>query len=370
MLYPFPGPLREKLEDFSSAAKNKFPFANLALWSERFVRWHMEENGKRVKKIDDGSREYEFIQQVSWDSYKDLLEAYHKRMERLVRARGGKIFVYTLRSRMVIGLGGADVREVGFTFHRMGFPYVPASSLKGLARAAALLLCHSSQEAVDALLGASVAEEGQAGQVIFLDAVPCPPPKNKALLEVDILNPHYPKYYQTEGEEVPGEWQDPVPIFFLAVPRGTKFCFGVIGEEAKVQRVWAWLERGLRELGVGAKTTLGYGLWWAEREPQEGGQHALSEETAKPDQKEAFPSEATALTPLHKVRPRARLHARILTGAADRQGLWVQLQVEGLLDQKVFCQGVASSLRHEGLIEVEVIQKEPEIRVKFIRRLP
>lgn len=373
--YPFPQPLREKLGEFLGRDGSKSLFVNLGLWSQRFVEWQEEREGRKVAQIEARSRGYGFIQQRQWGAYRELLRAYCERMKRLVRARGGKVFVYALRSRMVIGLGGADVREVGFSFHRMGFPYVPASSLKGLTRAAALLLCHSSQEEVDALLGASVSEEGQAGQVLFLDAIPFLSPEDKALLEVDVLNPHFPDYYQQEGKTEPTEWQDPNPIFFLGVPAGTAFCFGLIGEQSRVERVGAWLERGLRELGIGAKTTLGYGLWEVPRELDGRSQLSLGLREPKEGpasetpQTKPSPESAPPLEPRDKVRVGARLRARILEGASGRQGLWVTLLVEGLWEQRVFCEQVASTFRHEGLIEVEVTQVQPEIRVRFKKPL-
>ncbi|MGQ9768904.1 MAG: type III-B CRISPR module RAMP protein Cmr6, partial [Anaerolineae bacterium] len=101
-----------------------------------------------------------------------------------------------------------------------------------------------------------------AGRAVFLDAIP----KDKPTLDLDIMNPHFPKYYS--GEEPPTDWQSPVPVYFLAVAPQTEFRFavgwrGALDEEAKRLQSLAitWLKTGLQELGAGAKTSAGYGYF-------------------------------------------------------------------------------------------------------------
>lgn len=60
------------------------------------------------------------------------------------------------------------------------------------------------------------------GQLIFLDAYP----KDKIELKVDIINPHYPKYYNNDkNTPLPVETEEPVPVTFLVVPKGIRFIF-------------------------------------------------------------------------------------------------------------------------------------------------
>ncbi|MEW6405838.1 MAG: type III-B CRISPR module RAMP protein Cmr6, partial [Chloroflexota bacterium] len=161
-----------------------------------------------------------------------LLEEWNVRWEKLARTAGAEPFPLKTDWRLIAGLGKKGSLEVGFTFHRYGFPYLPSSSLKGLARAYGLLEIAMGVESViknknekeplselDKILAhedLNKFEEGiktyqpsednlqkakafrhifgtteHGGQVIFFDAIPSAIPK----LELDIINPHYPDYY-------------------------------------------------------------------------------------------------------------------------------------------------------------------------------
>ncbi len=130
--------------------------------------------------------------------------------------------------------------------------------------------------------------ENLGGVVSFLDAVPEP----KSLLaenpiQVDVLTSHYSKYYTDLDNHtptrVPADTEGPNPVKFLAVRPGLKFEFRVRfripedpDDEAARQisrglggrsvddirgRLQTWLLRALTELGIGAKTTAGYGFF-------------------------------------------------------------------------------------------------------------
>jgi cold shock CspA family protein len=156
---------------------------------------------------------------------------------------------------------------VGMTFHRIyGFPLIPGSSLKGLARAYAELVAQASQEEITYVFGDAPgpgedASTAHVGRAMFFDAMPMVPPK----LEIDVMNPHYADYYQ--GDVPPADYLSPTPIYFLTVGQGNRYLFAVAGLEKTQAR--EWLEGGLHELGSGAKTTSGYGYWenLAEVEP-------------------------------------------------------------------------------------------------------
>ncbi|MDW8088118.1 MAG: type III-B CRISPR module RAMP protein Cmr6, partial [Candidatus Calescibacterium sp.] len=95
----------------------------------------------------------------------------------------------------------------------------------------------------------------QAGKVIFMDAYPV----ENINLKMDIMNVHYPDYYS--GDEPPADWQMPVPIKFLTVEK-TKFEFVILSKyENLVNKATMLLRKALSEHGVGAKTSLGYGLF-------------------------------------------------------------------------------------------------------------
>ncbi len=105
------------------------------------------------------------------------------------------------------------------------------------------------------------------GSLCFWDVLPDPPRDSRQALCVDLLNPHYAHYYQKN--EFPGDWGNPIPIFFLSVPAGTEFRFFIqfrplAALPEKYREQWrALLERAflhaVKWLGFGAKTSQGYG---------------------------------------------------------------------------------------------------------------
>ncbi len=222
---------------------------------------------------------------------KNLLEAWNARWDKLTQ--GALTFSLQTDWRLIAGLGKKGSLEVGFTFHRYGFPYLPGSSLKGLARAAALLeigeklskdaleklrkkvietdkpkepeklgllraleivlsrpeeeICRKqladcqsqSSEAIEGLARTFRAVFGtteHGGHVVFFDAIPSE--RELPRLELDIMNPHYPDYYKETGDEKPetppANWQSPVPVKFLTVAPGAVFHFAVGWRKAPI----------------------------------------------------------------------------------------------------------------------------------------
>jgi len=241
---------------------------------------------------------------------------------------------------LVVGLGAESVLETSLTLHRIyGYPIIPGSALKGLARTLALLELaailgvptlhlleywqrkppdgksqrktplnklddllevplktdNAGQQAAlqlhlqglqndealpdDATIKTLSLEKfsdhpavrgfrvvfgflGQVGGAVFFDGVPAKPPE----LVADVMNPHYPAYYRGEG--FPHDADRPNPISFLVVAEGAIFGFAVAprrrdnpADKNAVGRAKAWLAKALQEVGVGAKTGAGYGLF-------------------------------------------------------------------------------------------------------------
>lgn len=252
-----------------------------------------------------------------------LLNAWNARWEAAAQAIQAEVFSLRTDWRLITGLGRKGPLEVGFTFHRYGFPYLPGSSVKGLARAwglftiaealdgsglTAVAEAHRDEgsqrretkaevhpvtallrlletdahdtfarrweralgsgrgearelaEAFRAVFGTTAA----AGQAVFFDAIPAAMPH----LELDIMNPHVPDYCRDGGKTPPASWQSPRPVYFLTVTPGTEFRFavgwrGTLDDMGGVRRSLAkhWLVSALTELGAGAKTGAGYGYF-------------------------------------------------------------------------------------------------------------
>ena len=94
-----------------------------------------------------------------------------------------------------------------------------------------------------------------AGNVQFLPAYPT----GNVTLSLDIMNPHFPNYYT--GTELPTDTQNPIPINFLTVGQ-TPFRFVILSKEQNlINIVKDWADKTLRDKGLGAKTSIGYGYF-------------------------------------------------------------------------------------------------------------
>jgi len=100
--------------------------------------------------------------------------------------------------------------------------------------------------------------------VVFLESLPLTPVR----LEADVMTPHYAPYYKDiKSVKPPADWYDPVPIPFLTVAPGQRFLFAVLprrlSSQAHVEDARRALAEALANLGVGAKTAVGYGRFEA-----------------------------------------------------------------------------------------------------------
>jgi CRISPR type III-B/RAMP module RAMP protein Cmr6 len=173
---------------------------------------------------------------------------------------------------IIVGIGRWNPVEVGFTLDRLtGSPFLPGSSVKGLLVAAAKLVAEGDLEGDEAFWNEHrkriFGEQETASTFDFYDAYP----SNWPTLEVDVMTPHHGKYYGNPSE-VPADWDDPVPVSFLRLAAKTPFLFWCGPRQGKtalpgdIEALKALLITALDWLGIGAKTTSGYG-WFDEHEP-------------------------------------------------------------------------------------------------------
>lgn len=170
------------------------------------------------------------------------------------------------------GLGNEHPIENGFAFLTpYGLPYLAGSGVKGILRRAMQDLMKDGDEgftsdAIDALFGPeeiNQPEDAKRGALDFWDVFPSPA---GGKLVVEIMTPHYGKYYQ--GEEPPHDSGAPVPVSFLAVPAKSHFDFHVVCHANRLPpdlaSQWAGLldrafQHAFEWVGFGAKTSVGYG---------------------------------------------------------------------------------------------------------------
>jgi CRISPR-associated protein Cmr6 len=166
---------------------------------------------------------------------------------------------------LVTGTGAGGIRDVGIALHgTYGWPVLPGSTLKGVAHAFARDEADTPAEEIAAVFGAPPHADtpARAGTVIFLDALPGP---GRVEVAEHVLTPHARGYRQDPDDvdtepKPPAEYINPVPVPFLVLSRGT-FPIHLLGPEPEVGKAAELLAEALSEIGLGAKTTSGYGYF-------------------------------------------------------------------------------------------------------------
>jgi len=226
----------------------------------------------------------QFWNGLFWDRVLD-------RHRQLLRDIGATTFAARLSSPLCLHTARpGPLENAGLALHPIwGVPYLPGTGLKGSARAYATRLWLPSQpdraeaartierifgkapspwrkqwaQAVGVDLGKD--ESAAVGTVIFLEAWPTRP----GAITIDILNNHHFEYYQdaqgeATGKAAPGDWENPMPVFFPVVAAGAEFLFAVAKRRDDVadedlRLAIEWLQGALQLEGVGGKTSAGYG---------------------------------------------------------------------------------------------------------------
>lgn len=220
-----------------------------------------------------------------------LLVSLNARRERAAKSLpGATTFHCETTGPLTLHLSRASALEnAGICLHPLyGFAYLPGSGLKGMARAYAETVWLPTQgdpqnawrQIENAFGWAPSSDRGKdwkpqaipdrakddsagVGAIVFHDAWPTAWPA----LIVDIVNNHHPDYYQhDDNDHPPGDWENPVPVYFLAVKPGTTFTFPLSKRRAAVPDdlldiACQWLLGALCHLGAGAKTNAGYGTF-------------------------------------------------------------------------------------------------------------
>jgi len=265
--------------------------------------------GVRDDAQDDTSRKQKYLEALADHSddgnaaapveeYVDRLDA---QLEGLAAA-GHRTETLELETegRLIAGLGYDSPLEVGCTLHPLyGFPYLPGSSVKGVARAYAEDVAKADEDDLYAVFGSTSKREQDArtrrGRVCFFDAVPTRAPR----LEVDVLTPHYTDYYTASDDPPPpGEWNEPQPVPFLTVAPRTPFRFPLASQDPTcLEQAADWLKQGLFWLGGGGRTSAGYGLFTDEQRREQEEQRRKRRRLAErlPDKREQIGKNSTGV---------------------------------------------------------------------------
>lgn len=219
------------------------------LWLDKYLTAQSDDQSKKT-----------LVQQVS-QTIKEppTYAAFYRRWLQSLDAIGAKKRFATAKERLAINLGAESVLETSIALHRTyGVPYIPGSTLKGMAAAFARKYLDGEAWQQDGWAYKELfGTPEQAGCVTFFDALRVPKKDypGKAFWP-DIVTVHHPEYYRG-AENPPADWDSPIPIPFLTATG--KFVVALAGPDAWVETTFEILAEALYWEGVGAKTNSGYG---------------------------------------------------------------------------------------------------------------
>lgn len=260
----------------------KFPVYSQPKEVPEFSLFRMEEVDKDKIEI------FQIPDQLGSPAYSSILQSIKSRQQNICQSTSAYVwqsFPLTLVKPLIMGLGTPSVYENGIQLHHLyGIPYLAGSAIKGLTRAwlekkIGTDRINNHQAIIDQLLG----DQSKMGSFTFLDSFPDLNP----LIEYDIINVHFPNYFNQE-ETPPTDNQSPNPISLPRVavtdhsgkkPQEFTFHIGRIRAREidlkllqalaqvlempippnSIAFIQSVMQAALREMGIGAKTALGYG---------------------------------------------------------------------------------------------------------------
>lgn len=238
------------------------------LWMDKYLP-NQDEKGK-----SDQTHRQTHFREVAGLDVSPLYPQFYERWEETLKASGASCRKATTQGRLAIGLGDESVLENNITLHRTyGVPYIPGSALKGLASFYVINYLGSEwgkkTKAYKILFG----DTKEAGYITFHDALYVPGTGHPGgPLHQDIVTVHHPEYYQGKGAP-PADWDSPNMIGFLTATGS--FMIALSGSEKWVDATFDILAYALLTLGIGAKTSAGYGRMTLEEKPVDPGEKAL-----------------------------------------------------------------------------------------------
>ena len=273
--------------------KHREGIVNFGLYFQKFAKYHRKknfeldtqcnwDNGKqgKAKETFEWSLINDQFKQYKKNSFFDIIRRKHENQRRCL-VTFSELGVRTVElsfvagTRFLTGIGETTPTEVGMLFDRnTGVPYIPAPSVKGAVRYAYCVnFARKNPEKIRdgkfidekdinglvELFGSLDSKKSARGGYAFMDVYTEEVPE----IVIDIMNPHYGKYYKGESNDGPVETEEPVPIKFLVVEKGSVFkvrgFFVSKIAESYLDQLNEAFVTALTELGLGAKTAVGYG---------------------------------------------------------------------------------------------------------------
>lgn len=226
---------------------------NASLWLDKYLQDFTRDESRK-----------ELIEEVARFPEPPEYSAYFERwQETLTNEYGAQTRRAQVKGRMVVGLGSESVLETSICLHRIyGTPYIPGSALKGLAASYAHQRLGDEWQKGGPFHNIVFGNTDDAGYITFLDALYQPGTGwHKQALYPDVITVHHQKYYQDAGKP-PADSDDPNPVPFLS----TTGIYLLALAAPDFQQPTRWVDitfqilaEALEQLGIGAKTSSGYG---------------------------------------------------------------------------------------------------------------
>lgn len=190
--------------------------------------------------------------------------AFYNRWEAMLQTGVAQTRKVRVRGRMAVGLGSESLLEASISLHRTyGVPYIPGSALKGLAASYAHHALSDGWHRGEPFHQAIFGDTDTAGYITFFDALSIPGTGkyHGHALAPDIITVHHQNYYQN-ARPVPLDSDDPNPIPFLSTTGDYLLALGAPDFQEPTRWIdltFQILAEALEKLGIGAKTSSGYG---------------------------------------------------------------------------------------------------------------
>jgi CRISPR-associated protein Cmr6 len=222
------------------------PTINTASFVE-YLRWLRQKTGNDTT---DSNTVIELYSKFEASDYSTALTRMTSRTKKLSH------WFTSVKCPWRIRVGGAKGPESMLlpAFDSQGLPYIPSSTLRGIARAVAMR-DKNYRDQVDTIFGNVDPKHTCMGQVTFLDAYPLPGKDKKGGLKPDMANAIWT---WKNNQDLPG--YAPNPNNFLSLSEPT-FVIGLRKDHCTdeiFELVKRWLMNGLAQ-GIGSQVNTGYG---------------------------------------------------------------------------------------------------------------
>ena len=223
------------------------------LWFDKYLK-EQSPKGERVGQDADTPIQT-LVKECAGIKVPDQYPKFYERWEQALKAAQAQTRQAKVVGRLAIGLGDESVIETAVTLHHTyGLPYIPGSALKGLAAAYARQVLGEKWKKGGIPYETVFGTTDNAGFITFFDALYVP--GSDQPLHSDVITVHHREYYQNEGV-APADWDSPNPISFLSATGS--YLIALAGPPVWVKAAFDILALALAQMGVGGKTSSGYG---------------------------------------------------------------------------------------------------------------